>query len=89
MIKIELKDHFDYVEYINYVYTNTQYIEYVVLENDDNNIKNVMNYFDKNNIISKSVRSWKGTVSSGRRNQLYKFYRLSLWSRICRLIFMV
>ena len=53
MIKIELKDYSDYVEYINYVYTNTQYIEYLVLENYDNKIKNVMNYFDKNNIISK------------------------------------
>lgn len=42
MIKIELKNHFDYVEYINYVYTNTQYIEYVVLENDDNKVQNIL-----------------------------------------------
>ena len=74
MIKIELKDHSDYVAYINYIYTNTQCIEYVVLENDDNKIKNIMNYFNKNNIRSKNVTSWKGTTSSGGRNQLYKFY---------------
>ena len=74
MIKIELKDYSDYVAYINYIYTNTQYIEYVVLENDDNKIKNIMNYFSKNNIRSKNVTSWKGTTSSVRRNQLYKFY---------------
>lgn len=33
-----------------------------------------MKYFGKNNIRSKNVSSWKGTISSGRSNKSFKFY---------------
>lgn len=73
MIEILLDNKQDYMFYIDKVYKHAKYIEYVILDYDNEPNKKILKYFKINNIIPEKVNSWKGTTTKSKNNFLYRF----------------
>ena len=58
MIEILLDNKQDYMFYIDKVYKHAKYIEYVILDYDNEPNKKILKYFKINNIIPEKVNSW-------------------------------